>query len=372
MKFAKFVFFIIFTLTSGELFCQTPVNIDRAIQNSVNQIYSSLPNNTTIFLYDIQSNFPDLAKYITDKLLSSITNDKRKSSIGLNIVERSVQNMNIMNEEINFQFSGEVSDETAISLGKKIGAEIIIIGNSMYIGNNLTLHIRIIHIETTRILSVIDETIKNDRKIKSMTMEEREAVLKNRTSISLYDNDFLQNHLYLSVNVGFSPIIYTLNSNIDMTAENYLSFDAGFQFGVRISNRFILQTELNYSSDEVTTEGNKSVILKSQSLTIPIIAKFHNMRGSFYYSLFGGLYYPISLGAMEVGINGNLEKYDYNYPLGFLLGLNFGWKVGPGIVYSDIRFFQDFGYVYANNADQYLRTCFKFLIGYNFPIWGTK
>lgn len=372
MKFIRHIFFIIFILASGKLFCQTPVNIDRAIQNSVNQIYSSLPNNTTIFVYDIQSDFPDLSKYITDKIIGSITNDRRKSNIGLNIVERSIQNLNIMNEEINFQLSGEVSDETAISLGKRLGAEIIIIGNSGYIGNNLILHIRIIHIETSRILLGINENIKNDKKVRSMTMEENRVTVRNRTSIPLYNNDYLQNRLFLGVNLGFSPNIYTLNSNANKTAENYVSFDTGFQFGVRIANRFILQTELNYSSDEVIAEGNNSIILKSHSLTIPIIAKFHNTKGSFYYSFFGGFYYPISLGSMEVSINENSEKYSFNYPFGVLLGFNLGWNIGPGVLFSDIRFLQDFAYVNVNEADQYLRTGFKFSIGYNFPLWGIK
>jgi hypothetical protein len=372
MKQIKFVFLIIFILTYGKLFCQTPVNIDRAIQNSVNQIYASLPNNTTIFVYDIQSDYPDLSKYITDNLISSITNDRRKNVIGLNIVERNNQILNAINEEINFQYSGEVSDETAISLGKRLGAEIIIIGDSLFIGNNLSLHIRIIHIETARILIAINENIKDDKKVRAMTSEENRQVIRNRNSFSLYNKDFLQNRLYLGAHVGFSPNIYKLNTNADMTAENFVSFDAGLQFGVRISKMFILQTELNYSTDEVIAEGNNTILLKTHSLTIPIIAKFHNMNGNFYYSFFGGLYYPISLGEMEVNINGYSENYDYYYPFGFLLGFNLGWKVGPGVIFSDIRFLQDLGYVYANNADQYLRTGFNFSIGYNFPLWGIK
>ena len=58
-----------------------------------------------------------------------------------------------MEEEQNYQTSGNVSDETATLIGKQLGAELVITGSISSRGDLYNLNIRVVHVETTRIQS---------------------------------------------------------------------------------------------------------------------------------------------------------------------------------------------------------------------------
>jgi hypothetical protein len=87
----------------------------------------------------------NLSDYIIDELSSSITTDGR-----LVVVER--QKIQMLQGELEFQMSGEVSDETAQRIGQMTGAEIIISGGFSQIGSEYRLSIRAIGVETARVL----------------------------------------------------------------------------------------------------------------------------------------------------------------------------------------------------------------------------
>ena len=60
-------------------------------------------------------------------------------------------------QEQNFQISGLVSDETAVSIGKFLGAEVIIIGDISGAGNTRRLVFRALDVETGKILGISSE-----------------------------------------------------------------------------------------------------------------------------------------------------------------------------------------------------------------------
>jgi hypothetical protein len=352
------------------LFSQAPIGLDKALQQIVDSIYNSVSIGSTIFISDIQSSSYPLTEYSTNKLIGLIVNDRRKEN--LIVVERSTQNLDLMNKEINYQLSGEVSDETALSLGRKVGAEVIVIGSIKQYTENFILHIRIIHIETGRILGIINETIKNDKELKSFMSENRRSsqTRDNRQNIQWYNDEWMNNWLYLSIRFGFTPIIYKLNSNIDMNAETYFSITPVFQIGFHLTKHLFLQTELIYLNDKVKVNEPENILIKSASLTIPVIAKFGFSYNVFHYAFLGGLAFPIGLGNLKVNKNGTEQEYEYTIPFGLIIGINLGFKLGPGIVFTDIRLLQDLGYINANAADQYSRTKICITFGYDFALLG--
>ena len=368
------VFLFIFNV--GHLFSQTPISLDRAFQQTLDSIYTSVNTGSRIFISDIQSNSQSLTEYTINKLLSKIVNNRRKGN--LFVVERNAQNIALMNNEMNYQLSGEVSDETALSLGRKLGAEIIVTGNIKPHADNFLLHIRVIHIETGEILVVTNEVIKSNRELRQFVSVNRNTnqtrnntqVKNNTRTVSWHDTEWMNNWLYLGGRLGFTPNIYNLNSNIDMNAEAFASFDLAFQIGLHLTKHFFLQTELIYSSDEVVVIKPEKISLQSSSLTIPVIAKFGFSHNLFHYAFLGGLAFPIGLGNLEVEKNGVKQEYEYSIPIGLLLGVNLGVKLGPGIVFTDLRLLQDLGYINANGADQYSRTKICITLGYDFALWG--
>jgi hypothetical protein len=72
------------------------------------------------------------------------------------------------NQEMYFQLSGEVSDETALSLGKMLGAQTIISGSIEAVGDVFRLRIRAIAVETAAIQGIYTINIQRDRFLSSL------------------------------------------------------------------------------------------------------------------------------------------------------------------------------------------------------------
>ncbi|MCL2763100.1 MAG: CsgG/HfaB family protein, partial [Treponema sp.] len=60
-------------------------------------------------------------------------------------------------QEQNFQISGMVSDDTAVSIGKFLGAQVIIIGDISGSGNTRRLVFRALDVETGKIMGISSE-----------------------------------------------------------------------------------------------------------------------------------------------------------------------------------------------------------------------
>jgi hypothetical protein len=70
---------------------------------------------------------------------------------------------------MNFQLSGEVSDETALSIGKMLGAQTIISGSIDLLGDVYRLRIRAIDVQSATIQGVYTANIQRDRILTSLT-----------------------------------------------------------------------------------------------------------------------------------------------------------------------------------------------------------
>jgi len=68
-----------------------------------------------------------------------------------------------------FQLSGEVSDATAQSVGKKLGAQTIISGAITAIGDSYRLRVRAISVETAEILGMQNVDVAQDKRIAALT-----------------------------------------------------------------------------------------------------------------------------------------------------------------------------------------------------------
>jgi hypothetical protein len=79
------------------------------------------------------------------------------------------QNLDLIQQEMDFQLSGEVSDESAQSIGRKLGAEIIISGAINPFGTDYRLRLRAIGVETAAIHGIQTKTILMDRTLSNLT-----------------------------------------------------------------------------------------------------------------------------------------------------------------------------------------------------------
>jgi hypothetical protein len=121
-----------------------------AINNSFNTISRSLPANSKIALINITSPNRDESNFVLEELTVLFVNSRK-----FTIVDR--QTLNAIRQERNFQLSGEVSDETIISIGNFTGADLVITGSISGVGEMRRLRLRALDVKSAEILVTSSE-----------------------------------------------------------------------------------------------------------------------------------------------------------------------------------------------------------------------
>jgi hypothetical protein len=88
----------------------------------------------------------------------------------LMVVDR--QNLDLIQQEMNFQYSGEVSDGSMQSIGQKLGAQSIVSGALSEVGGEYRLRFRTISVETAAIEVLTNATVRNDQQISRLFTSE--------------------------------------------------------------------------------------------------------------------------------------------------------------------------------------------------------
>jgi hypothetical protein len=136
---------------------QESLSLDRAItvslQNLISQIH--LDPDSTVVVLGFTAPTQELSDYLIDESTLRIVN-----SGAIKIADR--RNLALLQQELNFQLSGEVDDETIQDIGKKLGAQSIISGSFVPLGTVYRLRVQAIQVETARIQGAQTATVQMD------------------------------------------------------------------------------------------------------------------------------------------------------------------------------------------------------------------
>ena len=141
----KTIALIILFTTAVTAFAQTAMPLDQALNNCAVHLRDQLPRGTRAAILKIEARSDEFADYVTDSLSSKIVAQNH-----LTVVERG-RTLRALEAEQNYQMSGNVSDQTAASVGKQLGAELIITGSIAPRGDFYAMNVRVVHVETARI-----------------------------------------------------------------------------------------------------------------------------------------------------------------------------------------------------------------------------
>jgi TolB-like protein len=201
-------FCILVLLISASAFPQTAVSLDAALKNSTSYLNGRIPPRTKVVVLNFTSDWAKLSDYVIEELIGYIVNEGT-----LTVVDR--QNLETIRKEMDFQLSGEVSDDTAQSIGKKLGAQTIISGAITAIGKTYRLRIRAISVETAQILGMQNIDVAQDSRITALTKTQSSpAVSSNNASNKTSNNTVTAN----------TP--NAIESYIPVTSDIHISTDA--------------------------------------------------------------------------------------------------------------------------------------------------
>ncbi|MDR0442371.1 MAG: penicillin-binding protein activator LpoB [Treponema sp.] len=118
--------------------------LDAAIREASDYLNGRIPKGNKVAFINISGGYPDLANYILSDLSKHGVNDGVFS-----VVDRA--QLDAVRAELNFNMSGEVSDQSAQAIGQMLGAQTIVSGSVQQIGTSYRLDIKAIEVQTASV-----------------------------------------------------------------------------------------------------------------------------------------------------------------------------------------------------------------------------
>jgi len=126
------------------LFGASSDELDVAIRDTTNYLNNNIPRGSKIVFLNIQSDYPALSDYIIDELISNTVNDRL-----FTVVSR--LQLDAIRAEFNIQSSAEIDNNRAIEVGQYFGAQTIISGRFMAVGDRFRLTVNALETQTARV-----------------------------------------------------------------------------------------------------------------------------------------------------------------------------------------------------------------------------
>jgi hypothetical protein len=128
-------------------FRETVSHIDDALTQCYRTLSGGIPERSRVAVVSIASGDPDEGAFLVDGLALLFVNGRR-----FTVVER--KDIDAALGELNFQASGYVSDDSALSIGKFLGATVVITGSVGGTGARKRLVLKALDVLTAEILSM--------------------------------------------------------------------------------------------------------------------------------------------------------------------------------------------------------------------------
>jgi TolB-like protein len=168
MKKLFIIALVVLAVSVHVVYTQEIESLSATPRNTVSYLEARLSKGAKLLLFDIsaQEDAAGIAKYLTSELSVAFVNSKY-----FTMVDRS----GIADEEMKYQLSGNVSDETAQSMGHRIGAEIVMRGSIELLGTLYRLNIKVVSVKTAEIQAQRAVFLQNDQLLSSLLKPQQVA-----------------------------------------------------------------------------------------------------------------------------------------------------------------------------------------------------
>jgi tetratricopeptide (TPR) repeat protein len=136
-------------------------SLEEAIEQSAAAIAGKLHPGTRVAVVAFESPHENLSGYIMDKLAGALADG------GLEVADRN--NLAYVYKELGFQMSGDVSDESAQSVGKFLGVRYVVAGQLVDAGGRYRYRLNGVNVETAIHESSTRLDVRNDRRFRELS-----------------------------------------------------------------------------------------------------------------------------------------------------------------------------------------------------------
>jgi len=120
------------------------IDLDTAIRQASDYLNNNVPRGSMIVILNIQSVSEALSDYVIDGLIANTVNDRVFTA-----VDR--QQLDLIRAEQDFQLSGSVDENLAVSIGKLLGAQTIVSGRIRKLGDHYRMTVRALDVKTAEV-----------------------------------------------------------------------------------------------------------------------------------------------------------------------------------------------------------------------------
>ncbi|MDR2446280.1 MAG: hypothetical protein LBD58_03150 [Treponema sp.] len=333
----KLLAVLVLAATGGALFGQEAVALDAAIQNIAAYIKGRLPENTAVFVSNIESDHPGLSDYIIRELSRELTIDKR-----LREVERGGKTQRIIAEELAYHMSGNVSDEERKRIGRELGAAYVVSGSVNLYRSVYQLTVKANAVETGEIVArpPVMRIRKSDGRI---------------AEFIAVDASWKEKRFYFGGRAGGVMNLFDISeANMlyqEGETEPNVSVSGAGQFAWQMSGWASIQAEFIFSFSEMNwsyTDDEQTIT--ASNIIAPLLFKPTFWPGeSLFIAPLIGPYLKMAWGSYrwkqtdEYGTRFGEGNVLFEAFGGVAAGVDLGIKAGQGILFLDLRYLFDGG-----------------------------
>ena len=157
------VLIILFFSANFQTAAQTNLSLDAAIQNTSRDIETRLPQGARLVLVNFVSPSPAMTDYIIEEFTVCLMD-----SGNITVIDHNTLNRALVSAEIDLQLSGNVSDETIVSVGRLMGSQYALSGSLGGSGNSLRFEVFLTEIKTQRRQSLGPLNIQRNERLTAL------------------------------------------------------------------------------------------------------------------------------------------------------------------------------------------------------------
>ena len=135
--------------------------LDQAIAEAAVRIDERIAPGSKIALLNFSSPSDRFSLYVLDELSANLLDSRL-----LTVVDR--REVDLIRDEFDFQFSGEVGDDSIQAVGQMLGAQSIVTGSLTELGGDYRIAIRVLNVQTAAIEVHFRSDIANDRRVQAL------------------------------------------------------------------------------------------------------------------------------------------------------------------------------------------------------------
>jgi hypothetical protein len=188
---------------------------------------------------------------------------------------------------------------------------------------------------------------------------------------------------YLGLRGGASFNTYTIPQAVwryESGRNRRVSYEAALFAEFKAFRFLSFQAEVVFAQDFFTAKeiipsaASQVDTFRAMSLSFPLLIKVPISFKFFDISPYAGAYFTLPLGKVDEKADGSVSSssaYTVKPPVGFSLGVDMGYLLGPGRLLLDLRYNRNIGItrIQRTGGLQYMKDAIGLTLGYKFILW---